>query len=58
MINMEREIKKLSLEKDEDWDEHVEQFHILVSKLESYKKTLSEEEKKNKIKIFLILFCR
>lgn len=45
IVNIERKLEKQYFEKAKEWDRHVEQFHRLVKKLESYKKLLSAEEK-------------
>ena len=49
VINIERELEKLTFIKDTEWESHIEKFHRLVGKLASYDKPITEEEKASKL---------
>lgn len=44
-INLERELERLTFEKDEEWDGHVHNFHVIIGNLAEYDQPVSPFEK-------------
>lgn len=49
VINTERELEKLTLQSDTDWEKHMERFQVVIRTLASYDKTVSLEDQVSKL---------
>lgn len=49
VINFQRDLETLSLNKDEDCEKHVGKFHLLTAKMDLFEKPLSSKDKVYKI---------
>lgn len=45
VINLQRGLEKLNFKKDEEWENHIQNFHPLVCKLVSYENPITMDEK-------------